>query len=83
MSRETKQWLPLAPDYVGLRPIEYPYELSLRCGERVILREHKDTVIFGMIFVRRRYPVFASDHVILDIGANIGMFMLYAAREAP
>jgi FkbM family methyltransferase len=82
-SQETEQWLPLTLDYAGLRPIAYPYELRLRSNEKVTLREHIDTVIFWMIFVRRHYPVSASDRVILDLGANIGMFTLYAAREAP
>jgi FkbM family methyltransferase len=36
-----------------------------------------------MIFVRRHYPVNRSDRVIVDVGANIGLFTLYAARQAP
>jgi len=40
-------------------------------------------VIFWLIFARRHYPVRPSDRVIIDIGANIGLFTLYAAREAP
>ena len=81
--RETRQWVPISLDYLGLRPVTYPYELRLRSGERVILREHIDAVVFWMVFARQRYPVAASHHVIVDIGANIGMFTLYAARTAP
>jgi FkbM family methyltransferase len=82
-SGETPQWLPLVLDYLGLRPLVYPYELRLRSGERVMLCEHTDTVIFWMVFARRHYPVAASHHVILDVGANLGIFTLYAARNAP
>jgi FkbM family methyltransferase len=81
--RETGQWLPVTLDYLGLRPVAYPYDLRLRGGERVVLREHVDVVVFWMVFARQHYPVAASLGVILDIGANIGMFTLYAARKAP
>jgi FkbM family methyltransferase len=81
--RETGQWLPVTLDYLGLHPAPYPYELLLRNGDRVVLREHIDVVIFWMVFARQHYPVAASHRVILDIGANIGMFTLYAARKAP
>jgi FkbM family methyltransferase len=36
-----------------------------------------------MVFARQHYPVNLSHRVIVDIGANIGMFTLYAARKAP
>jgi FkbM family methyltransferase len=81
--RETRQWLPVTLDYLGLRRLAYPYELRLRGGERIVLREHVDVVIFWMVFARQHYPVADSLDVILDIGANIGMFTLYAARKAP
>jgi len=81
--RETAQWLPITLDYLKLRPIRYPFELELRSGERVILHEHIDVVIFWMVFARQHYPVAAPHRVIVDIGANIGMFTLYAARKAP
>lgn len=81
--RETGQWLPVTLDYLGLRPLAYPYELRLRGAGRVIFREHVDVVVFWMVFARQHYPVAASLRVILDIGANIGMFTLYAARKAP
>lgn len=82
-SRETQQWLAITLDYLGLRRVKYPYELRLRSGQRVTLREHMDVIVFWMVFARHHYPVAASHRVIVDIGANIGMFTLYAARQAP
>ena len=81
--RETEQWLPLTLAYLGLRPIAYPYELRLRTGQVATLRERTDLVIFWLVFARRHYPVRPSDRVIIDVGANIGLFTLYAARQAP
>jgi FkbM family methyltransferase len=82
-SRETWQWLPVTLDYLGLRLLEYPYELRLRTGQVATLREHTDVVVLWMIFARQHYPVRSSDQTIVDAGANIGLFTLYAARQAP
>src|SRR6266496_3656751 len=81
--KETAQWLPVTLAYLGLRPAVFPLELQLRSGEILSLRERTDLVIFWLVFVRRHYPVLSSDSVIVDVGANIGLFTLYAAREAP
>src|SRR5260370_28956649 len=81
--KETTHWLPLILAYLGLRSLACPFELRLRSGEVLTLRERMDLVIFWLIFARRHYPVRSSDRVIIDIGANIGLFTLYASREAP
>ena len=81
--RETDQWLAVTLAYVGLRPLKYPYELRLKTKHSITLREHTDLVVFWMVFARRHYPVRAADRVIIDVGANIGLFTLYATRQAP
>jgi FkbM family methyltransferase len=81
-ARATGRWIQLLLDYVRLTPLRYPYSFVLRTGEKLTLHEHTDTIVFWLIFARRHYPVDPSCRVILDIGANIGMFTLYAAREA-
>jgi len=81
-SRETDQWWALTLAYAGLRPLVYPYELRLRSGEQITLDERTDLVIFWLVFVRGHYPVAPGDRTIIDVGANIGMFTLYAARRA-
>lgn len=81
--RETPQWLAVTLAYLGLRQLHYPYTLLLRNGDRLTFEERIDLVVFWMIFVRRHYPVKASDRVIVDVGANIGVFTIYAARQAP
>ena len=81
--KETAQWLPVTLAYLGLRPMAFPFELRLRSGEVLSLRERTDLVIFWLVFARRHYPVLSSDSLIVDVGANIGLFTLYAARQAP
>ena len=80
--RETRQWKAVTFAYLGLRKLRFPYILHLRSGQTLAIEEVTDIVIFWLVFVRRHYPVNASDRVIVDIGANIGLFTIYAAREA-
>jgi FkbM family methyltransferase len=81
--RETDTWRAVMLDYLGVRPLRFPYQLHLRSGENIVLVEHLDVVIFWLVFVRRHYPVNPSDHAIFDVGANTGIFTIYAARQAP
>jgi FkbM family methyltransferase len=81
--RETKQWFAVTLAYLGLRELRLPYNLRLRSGEELTLKERIDIVIFWLVFLRRHYPVAASDRVIVDVGANIGLFTIYAARQLP
>jgi FkbM family methyltransferase len=81
--QETSQWLPLTLAYVGLRALKYPYDLRLRSGAVLTLAERTEIIIFWLVFARRHYPVEATHRVILDVGANVGFFTLYAARQAP
>jgi len=81
--RLTAQWFQLSLAYLRVRRLEYPCELRLRTGDVLVLHELTDVVIFWMVFLRQHYPVTASDETIVDIGANIGVFTLYAARTAP
>ena len=81
--KETRSWPTITLGYLGMQHLRFPYSFSLRTGETVVLHEQTDLIIFWLIFVRRHYPVQTSDRLIVDIGANIGLFSIYAAREAP
>jgi FkbM family methyltransferase len=80
---ETPQWPRLTGAYLGFSWLKYPHLLRLRRGEHIQLQEITDLKAFWQIFLRRVYRVEPSDRVILDIGANVGLFSLYAARQAP
>jgi FkbM family methyltransferase len=82
-TRETAQWAEISAAYTGLARLPYPHMLRLRGGERIRLEELQDLKAFWQIFLRKVYRVRATDRVILDLGANIGLFTLYAARRAP
>jgi FkbM family methyltransferase len=80
---ETKQWAAVSSAYLGFSRLAYPFVLRLRSGEQINIEELTDLKAFWQIFLRQIYRVHFSDRVILDVGANIGVFTLYAARCAP
>jgi FkbM family methyltransferase len=81
--QETSDWARISAAYLGLSRLQYPFVLRLRRGEEVRIEELTDLKAFWQIFLRRVYRVRPNDSIIVDLGANIGLFTLYAARMAP
>jgi FkbM family methyltransferase len=81
-ARACSQWLPLSLAYAGLKPLRYPHEVLFRDGGRIRLDDFFDLTTFWSIFFRPTYPVSPAAAAIVDAGANIGAFTLYAARTA-
>jgi FkbM family methyltransferase len=73
----------VALDYLGIRPLPYPIDVRLAGQLHVRLEENEDTKVLWHIFVRDCYRLRGDERVILDLGANIGLFSLYAAPHAP
>ncbi len=79
---EVPDWCNVTLAYLGLNRLRYPYCLNLPGLHPVVLDEISDLWAFWQVFLRRVYSVSASDFLILDAGANIGLFTLLAARES-
>jgi FkbM family methyltransferase len=57
-----------------------PEVIELRNGVRIILSSHPhDIMTFFGVFLRKDYGIIKPGSIVIDIGANIGMFSLYAA----
>lgn len=55
--------------------------VELRSGLKIYMSEHPhDIITIFVIFVRKDYGEIPSSGTIIDIGANIGVFSLYAAH---
>jgi len=80
---QVREWRRVALAYLGLRDPGYPFTVHFRNGDRVLLETYHDLVTVWVIFFRGEYRVDADCKVIVDAGANIGTFVLYAARKAP
>jgi FkbM family methyltransferase len=81
--RQISPYLGLTLEYLELKRIEYPVDVHLDGGIELRLEEAEEVKILWNIFIRRCYPMAGDESVILDLGGNIGLFSLYAAREAP
>lgn len=70
--------------FLGIREFEEDHQVCLRCGYRIPLSTVTDfRQAFWDCWVRDPYEVRATDRVIVDAGANIGCFSIYAASKAP
>jgi len=57
-----------------------PGFIDLKSGFRILLSSHPhDIVTFFVVFLRKDYGDVERDSVVIDVGANIGMFSLFAA----
>jgi FkbM family methyltransferase len=73
----------LGSAYVGLRPLPLPCTVRTRSGLQFRLDEFYDLETLWQVFCRVVYDVEPTDRVIVDAGANIGLFACYAAAVAP
>lgn len=79
----SKDWHWIVPAYLGLRTASFPVTFRTRLGDSIRLETFHDLVTVWVIFFRREYTVHETDRCVLDVGANIGAFSIYAARRAP
>jgi FkbM family methyltransferase len=80
---ETPQWAAVSAAYLGFSHPRYPFLLRLRHEKPILIEELTDLKAFWQVYLRRVYRVDANDRQIVDLGANVGIFTLYAARCAP
>lgn len=82
-ARHTSDWLPLTIRYAGLKRDGFPFTASFKVASAVEFQNLADLATWWQIFYRHVYPVTEKDKVIIDAGANIGAFTLYALEHAP
>ena len=75
-------WPTLVAAYLGVRPLPLPFDVRTRSGVAFRLAEFYDLETLWQIYCREVYVVSASDRVIVDAGANIGLFSCFAASRA-
>lgn len=69
--------------YLEVISLRYPYSLHLRSGQFVVLDSWEDLTTAWVVFYGNEYEVRKGDEVVVDLGANYGMFSLHASRLAP
>ena len=73
----------VAASYVGLRAMPLPRRVRFRNGLEYQLREFYDLETLWQINFHRVYPLADTDRVIVDAGANVGLFSCWAASSNP
>ena len=81
-ARHVRPFFEVTGEYLGFASMRYPRDIATR-GARLHLEEEEDTKIFWNIFIRQCYEVRPTDRTIVDAGANVGAFAIYAASRAP
>ena len=81
--RQTSVAYELAARYVGGHSFRYPFDVPLRDGGLLRVRSAGEVRVFWQIFVRECYRLWSDCRTIVDAGANIGMFSVWAAKQLP
>jgi FkbM family methyltransferase len=81
--RHTPAVAPLVLRYLEIGRPTYPFQLRLTNGARLTLDSAAEAKVFWHIFVRGCYRLPAVCNTILDCGANVGIFSLWAAYQRP
>jgi FkbM family methyltransferase len=81
--RVIENWWPIASAYVGASKLPFPFTANCRDGATYELQEFYDLETLWQIYVREVYGVSGDLRVVLDAGANIGLFACYTAKRHP
>lgn len=65
--------------YLGLKEPQLPFTFVTRKGQKMEVNTFHDLITIWVIFCREEYKVPKGSKVIIDAGANIGSFSIYAS----
>lgn len=80
---DAEDWRTVISSYVGLSGLPLPFKMKLRDGVQYRLEEFCDLETLWQIYFQLTYRPRPTDRVIIDAGANIGLFSCYAASRIP
>ena len=75
--------LDIAASYIGLTRLDLPRLVRFRNGLTYRLEEYYDLETLWQIHFHQVYPLRPTDVVIVDAGANVGLFSCWAASSNP
>lgn len=77
------QWLRLTAGYLRRPNLEYPFILRTRSGTQIELADYSELTTAWHVLFGGEYRLNQTHRRIVDLGANIGVFTLWAAQEVP
>jgi len=73
----------LVANYLNLGATSFPLDIPLRGGGSVRVFSRGEAKVFWQIFIHRCYRLWDDCRTIVDAGANIGVFSVWAGRKLP
>jgi FkbM family methyltransferase len=81
--KSSKNWLPETFAFLQTTNLQYPYNLTLRSGHAFTLENWEDITTAWVVLYGNEYSVSIEDQVIIDAGANIGIFSTLCLLRNP
>src|SRR5688572_22077879 len=78
-SRQTPAYWQVLTRYLQIGRGSYPFQVPLQDGAAITLASTEEVKVFWHVFVRGSYVLPEQCKTILDCGANVGIFSIWAA----
>jgi FkbM family methyltransferase len=75
-----RNWFPFIANLIGLRNSSETY--LFRNGVKITTREGADSITIADIFIRKDYGNVTENSTVVDIGANIGAYSIFATSTS-
>lgn len=82
-TRRTPAYWQLLTRYLEIGSAAYPFHVPLKDGGSLTLASTEEVKVFWHVFVRTSYTLPERCATILDCGANVGIFSVWAASHRP
>lgn len=76
-----KNWYPFLLNYIGIKNEDIERIYKLRNGTKFKTHYSLDAATIFVIYIRKDYGNIPNDSIIVDIGANIGVFSIFASKN--
>ena len=73
----------LVASYLKIGTVVYPFDIPLRSGGSLHVSTRGEVKVFWQVFVHRCYRLWTDCRIVVDAGANIGAFSVWAAKYLP
>lgn len=81
--RKTVAFREVTLRYLGVGKRSYPFDIELPSGNVLRVSSQGEVKVFWQIYIHKCYRLPADTRVIVDAGANVGIFSVWAATQLP
>jgi FkbM family methyltransferase len=81
--RHVKEYATVIPAFLGLTALTYPSSFHDKAGKKLTVYDFEDLTTLWAVWCADEYRIPANAKTVVDAGANIGAFSLFAMTTAP